>query len=301
MGCSNERTIEGKKTPNSGYPVCRLTIPLEEEVDAMAALNDEKLVLGAQNKLQLFEAENKSITTISSRNKEHKKRINCLIKLLNGYIASGGQDTTIKIWDIEKKDLINTLEGHTSMIWTIGELKGNKLISGADDRQSKIWDLKTKKYEDFCKTNNHISGIAILDNNKVIIASGKNIFLYDLKTKEQESFLDIAVWSLKVLSNGDVACGLGNGLLYIINVTDEILIKTKFPRGHNKTINFIIELDNHKIVTSSDENDLILWDPQDTESIYFLKGHTDIVTSLCLISGTRFASASRDKTLKIWE
>ena len=94
---------------------------------------------------------------------------------------------------------------------------------------------------------------------------------------------------------------MGNGLLYIINVTDEILIKTKFPRGHNKTINFIIELDNHKIVTSSDENDLILWDPQDPESIYFLKGHTDIVTSLCFISGTRFASASRDKTLKIWE
>ena len=301
MGCSNERTVEGKKNSNSGYPVCRLTIPIEEEVDAMTAYNEKKLVLGAQNKLQLFEAENKSITTISSQNKEHKRRINCLIKLSNGYIATGGQDTTIKIWDIEKKDLIATLEGHTSMIWEIGELKGNKLISGGDDRLSKIWDLKTKKGEDFCKTNNHISGIAILKTNKVIIASGKNIFLYDLETKQQESFLDIAVWSLKVLSNGDVACGLGNGLLYTITVTDEILIKTKFPRGHNKTINFIIELDNHKIVTSSDENDLILWDPQDPESIYFLKGHTDIVTSLCFISGTRFASASRDKTLKIWE
>jgi WD40 repeat protein len=301
MGCSNERTVEGKKNSNNGYPVCRLTIPLEGEVDAMTAYNEKKLVLGCQNKLQLFEAENKSITTISSQSKEHKRRINCLIKLSNGNIASGGQDTTIKIWDIEKKDLITTLEGHTSMIWEIGELKGNKLISGGDDRLSKIWDLKTKKGEDFCKTNNHISGIAILKNNKVIIASGKNIFLYDLQTKQQESFLDIAVWSLKVLSNGDVACGLGNGLLYTITVTDEILIKTKFPRGHNKTINFIIELDNHKIVTSSDENDLILWDPQDPESIYFLKGHTDIVTSLCFISGTRFASASRDKTLKIWE
>ena len=140
-----------------------------------------------------------------------------------------------------------------------------------------------------------------MKNNKVIIASGKNIFLYDLKTKQQESFLDINVWSLKELSNGDVACGLGNGLLYIIQVTDELLIKTKFPQGHKKTINCIIELDNHKIVTSSDENDLILWDPNDPESMYLLKGHTDIVTSLCLISGTRFVSASRDKTLKIWE
>ena len=298
MGCGNERTIEGKKTLNNGYPVCRLTVPLTTEVFSIAALNNDKLVLGAKNELQLFEGENKSITTISS---EHKGRINSLIKLSNGNVASGGQDNTIKIWDIGKKEVICTLTGHTSIIWEIRELEGNKIISASDDNKSKIWDLKTKKNEDLCKSNRHISGIAVLKNNKVVIASGKNIFLYDIKTKQQESFLDINVWSLKELSNGDVACGLGNGLLYIIQVTDELLIKTKFPQGHKKTINYIIELENHKIVTSSDENDLILWDPNDPESMYLLKGHTDIVNSLCFISGTRFASSSKDKTLKIWE
>lgn len=298
MGCSNERTVEGNKTINSGYPVCRLTIPLQTQVTAIASLNNERLVLGSKNEISLFEGENKNITTIS---KEIKGRINCLIRLSNGNVASGGQDTTIKIWDIDKKQLVSTLTGHTSMIWEIRELDGNRLISASDDNKSKIWDLKTKKNEDLCKSHRHISGLAILKNNKVVVASGKNIFLYDLKTKEQESFLDISVWTLKELSNGDVAAGLGNGLLYIIQVTDELIIKTKFPRGHNKTINYIIELDNHKIVTSSDENDLILWDPNDPESMYMLKGHTDLVTCLCFISGTRFVSTSKDKTLKIWE
>ena len=298
MGCNNERTIERKKAPNSGYPVCRLTVPLLGEVDAMTSIGNDKLVLGAKDELQLFEGENKEISVIS---KEHKNRINCLIKLSNGQVVSGGQDTTIKVWDIDKKECLYTLKGHTSIIWDIRELPDNKLISASDDNKSKIWDLNTKKDEDFCKSTRHISSIAILKNNKVVLASGRNIFLYDLKTKQQESFLDISVWSLKELSNGDVACGLGNGLFYIISVTDELLIKTKFQRGHNKTINFIIELENHKIVTASDENDLILWDPTDPDSMYILKGHTDIVTSLCFISGTRFASSSRDKTLKIWE
>ena len=293
------RTVENNQNENKGYPVCRLTIPLTSEIDAMAALSDDKLVLGAKNELQLFEGENKSLTQIS---KDYKGRINCLIKLSNGNVASGGQDCTIKIWDIDKKEIISTLSGHTSMIWEIRELDNNQLISASDDNKSKIWNIKTKKNEDLCKCSRHVSSIALLKKtNKVVVASGKNIFLYDLKTKQQESFLDISVWSLKELSNGDVAAGLGNGLLYIIQVTDELLVKTKFPQGHKKTINCIIELDNHKIVTSSDENDLILWDPSDIESIYFLKGHTDIVTSLCFISGTKFASASRDKTLKIWE
>ena len=299
MGCASGRTVEKDKKENKGYPVCRLTVNLTTEVGAITALNDEKLVLGAKNELSLFEGENKTITSIS---KDYKGRINCLIKLSNGNIASGGQDCTIKIWDIEKKQILTTLTGHTSMIWEIRELENDQLISASDDNKSKLWNIKTKKSEDFCKCSRHVSSIAVLKKtNKIVIASGKNIFLYDLKTKQQESFLDISVWSLKELSNGDVAAGLGNGLLYIIQVTDELLVKTKFPQGHKKTINCIIELDNNKIVTSSDENDLILWDPNDTESMYLLKGHTDIVTSLCFISGTRFASASRDKTLKIWE
>jgi WD40 repeat protein len=68
-----------------------------------------------------------------------------LIKLSNGQIASGGQDNTIKIWDIDKKELLYTLEGHTSIIWEIRELEKNKLISASDDNKSKIWDLNTKK------------------------------------------------------------------------------------------------------------------------------------------------------------
>ena len=298
MGCGSGRTVEGQKQLNSGYPVCRLTIPLISEVYAIAPYNNDKLVLGAKNELQLFESENKSIITIS---KEHKGRINCLIRLSDGRIASGGQDNTIKIWDIDKKQPIYSFKEHTSIIWEIRELEGNRIMSGSDDNKSKIFNLKTHKCEDFCKCSRHISGIAVLKNNKVIIASGQNIFLYDLKTKQQESFLDIKAWALKELSNGDVAVGLGNGLLYIISVTDELLIKTKFPRGHNKTINYIIELDNHKIVTSSDENDLILWDPSDPDSMYVIKGHTDIVSTICFISGTKFVSTSRDKTLKIWE
>ena len=54
MGCGNERTVEGKKSSNGGYPVCRLTVPLTIEVDAIAPLNNEKLVLGAKNLLQQY-------------------------------------------------------------------------------------------------------------------------------------------------------------------------------------------------------------------------------------------------------
>ena len=300
MGCGNGRTTENYRK-NNGYPICLITISLTTEVDALIALNDNKLILGGKEELQIFESENKTIKEIS---KEINGRINCLIKLSNGNIISGGQDNTIKIWDINKKENLFTLKGHTSIIWDIHEIEDNKLISASDDNKSKIWDLNTKKEIcDLYQSNKQISSIAVLKNNKILLASGKELLLFNLNTKKQECSLEIkrGVWSLKELSNGDIAVGISNGLLYIIQITDKILIETIFVQGHKKTINCIIELDNHKLVTSSDENDLILWDPNEPDSMYLLKGHNDIVTSLCYISGNKFASASRDKTLKIWE
>jgi WD40 repeat protein len=303
MGCESGKTVDSSNNSNTnnGYPMCKLTIPLTMDVDALTAISDDKIILGGIEELQLFDGETKTISQIS---KEHNGRINCLIKLSDGRLASGGQDNTIKVWDIEKKQTIFTLKGHTSIIWDIREIEGNKLISASDDNKSKIWDLNQKK--EICtlfSSHRHISAIAVLKNNRIILSSGRQVILFNLNTKQQESCLDIkkGVWSLKALSNGDVAAGLGNGSLYIIQVTDELIIKTIFCKGHKKTINSIIELDNHKIVTASDENDLILWDPNEPESMFLIRGHTDFVTCLCFISGNRFASASRDKTLKIWE
>ena len=157
------------------------------------------------------------------------------------------------------------------------------------------------KFENINIRSYGISSIVILDNNKVLLASGKNILLFDINTKEQLSVLDISSWSLLKLINGDIAVGLGDGLLFLVKVTDEILVKSKFARGHNKTINSIIQLENNKIITCSDENDLIMWDYTEPDSIYFIKGHNNIATAMCLIERNKFVSVAKDNTLKIWE
>jgi len=302
MGCSGEKTQEGKKAIIYSNPVCRMTIELTKEYYSITSIDDEKLVLGGREIIDLYDPLTKSISTIL---KGHNGRINCMIKLSNGNLASGGQDGIIKVWDLKKMVELFSLKGHKSIIWDIREIADNKLISGSDDNKSKIWDLKKKKeILELCGSHRQISSIAVLKNNKVVLASGKHIFLYNLKTKNNENCMDIKntqIWAVKELANGDVAVGLGNGGLYTVKVTDELAIKTKFIYGHKKTINYIIELDNHKMVTSSDENDMVLWEPNEPDSMNIIKGHTDMVTCICFIRGTKFVSISKDNTLKFWE
>ena len=300
MGCSHSATKDedtGKK--NYGFPTCRKSINLEKKVDSIIVHDLQQIFLGAKDELQLLDLKTDNISCFS---KEHIGRINVLIKLKDGRIASGGQDKKIKIWNIDSKESLMTLEGHTSMIWSLGEINENKLISGSSDKRALIWDLKEKKLDFELYKDKEISAVLQLKNGKVLVCSENNLCLFDLDTKQKLTDLEVptGMWSIKELHNGNVAIGKGNGEICILEIGNEIKIKLTL-RGHKKAINSIIELENHRLVSCADENNMILWDLDDPEGKYFIEGHTNKVSSLALLSGNKFVSVSIDQTLKIWE
>ena len=282
MGCASGRTIEGTGKENKGFPVCRKTIELQKLVDSMVAYDQNRIILGAKDELQILDISDGVITALST---EHKGRINCVIKLSNNEIVTAGQDA-----------------GHKSMIWCINEIKGDKLISGSSDNTALIWDLKSKKLDFELYKDKEISVAIQLKTGNVLLCSSDKLILFDLKSKKQLTNFEIkpGVWCIRELSDGSVAAGFGNGDIGILEVGNEIKVKLTL-KGHKKTVNSIIELGNHKLVSSSDENNMILWDLTDPEAKYFIEGHTDNVTALTHINGNKFASVSKDKTLKIWE
>ena len=300
MGCFQGRTIEEDRSKeNHGFPTCRKSINLEKLVDSLADYDSEKIFLGAKDELQLLDLKTDTITCFSN---EHKGRINVLIRLKDGKIASGGQDKLIKVWDINSKESLMTLEGHTSMIWALNEVAGNKLISGGSDKRALIWDMNEKKLDFELYKDKEISVAIQLKTGKVLLCSSDKLILFDLDSKKQLTNYEIkpGIWSIIELSDGNVAAGYGNGDIGILTIGDEIKEKL-ILKGHKKTVNSIIELDNHKLVSSSDENNMILWDLEDPEGKYFIKGHTNNINCLTHLYGNRFASVSLDKTLKIWE
>ena len=299
MGCGESKIIDSTGKENKGYPVCRSTIELTTLVDSMAAYDNNRIILGARDELQILDYSNKNITPLS---KEHKGRINCVIKLSNNDIVTAGQDKTIKVLKIDSASSLMTLSGHNSMIWCINEITGNKVISGSSDNRAIIWDLNKKKLDFELIKDKEISVALQLKTGKVLLCSASKLLLFDLDSKKQLTSFEIkpGVWSIKELSNGNVAAGYGNGEVGILEIGNEIKEKT-ILKGHKKTVNSIIELDNHKLVTSSDENNMILWDLNDPEAKYIIEGHTNNVSCLTHLSGNKFASVSLDKTLKIWE
>ncbi|GBC02923.1 hypothetical protein RclHR1_00490009 [Rhizophagus clarus] len=53
------------------------------------------------------------------------------------YVASGGMDGKVKVWKVENRELILSLEGPDEIVWLDWHPKGNILLAGAND--STIW------------------------------------------------------------------------------------------------------------------------------------------------------------------
>lgn len=59
------------------------------------------------------------------------------------YIALAGKDSVIKVWNLNKGKLIQTLKGHSDIMWTLSITPDDSLlVSASYDKTIKFWDVK---------------------------------------------------------------------------------------------------------------------------------------------------------------
>ncbi len=60
--------------------------------------------------------------------------------LSNNILASGSQDKTIRIWDLNSCKLLKTLNGHVDTVSCLAKLTHDELVSGSFDKTIRIWN-----------------------------------------------------------------------------------------------------------------------------------------------------------------
>ena len=58
------------------------------------------------------------------------------------WVASAGEDSTVKVWDSHTGKLVRSFRGHTGLVSSLAfSPDGRRLISGSRDHTVKVWDL----------------------------------------------------------------------------------------------------------------------------------------------------------------
>ena len=206
-------------------------------------------------------------------------------------IATGGNDQTVRLWNVETGRHIKTLTGHIDNVnsvsfspdgQTIATASGGSLIVGNGDNTVRLWDVNTGRH---IKTLTDVKSLMI-----VITFDGDEIGgEYVSGTMDDDEIVLIVDGSEETFDTFDLE--------------EATIIGHRESKGHTDSVNSVsFSPDGSTIASGSDDDTVRLWDVNTGTHIKTLTGHTDLVRSVSFSpDGSTIASGSDDDTVRLWD
>ncbi|CAM6039015.1 unnamed protein product [Sphagnum compactum] len=199
----------------------------------------------------------------------HEEDVRGLCANVDGRIATGSRDKSVRIWTAPEGEIggylvTKTLVGHTSFVGPIAWLAPSEdfpeggLVSGGMDTRVLVWNLETA------------SIVQDLQGHKLQITS------------------------VAVDANGDILSASVDSTVrrWRMGKTLEVL------HGHKGPVQAVLSLPSGEIVTGSSDTTLKLW--KGTTCVHTFSGHSDTVRGLALMPNIGILSASHDGSVRLW-
>ena len=110
-------------------------------VYSMAMLPNGDLASSGVGVIQIWDGRN-GFTLKKNLNLNEDSKIWSVASLESVFLVGAGADKTIRIWDVEKGVVAQSLDGHKSQIKSIVVLPNGDIVSGSEDGQLGVWILK---------------------------------------------------------------------------------------------------------------------------------------------------------------
>lgn len=182
------------------------------------------------------------------------------------YLASGGADRTVKLWEAATGKLLHTFRGHRGTVLTVKfSPDGNNIASGSADGTIKIWGTTSGVEVKTLEGHSDMVGTIDYDQQGQWLVSGSRD-----KT--------VKLWNL---STG--------------------YVKHTF-KEHSQIISGVGFDPGGKRIVSTDGINLNIWNSSTFQLEKIIKGHKDHIMAVSFNSdGSKLITGSRDGSLKMWQ
>jgi len=223
-------------------------------------------------------------------------------------LASGAEDGTIRLWNLEKFQCTQILSHHQKAVNCIKFSPNGKILASASwDKTVKLWDLDT--FDEIATLTGHTDSVEVLDisMDNLLLASGSNdqtIRLWDIRKKQPLHTFDSFSDTIRSLCFSPDGLQLAAGSWDIIYLWD-VLSKKSIRTFKGQTKNYISALDiapdGLTLAAGSHDKTIRLWDMTSKKQSLKLQGHLRRVNCVAFSpDNLTLASGSHDKQVKLW-
>jgi WD40 repeat protein len=228
---------------------------------------------------------------------------------------SGGDDRTVRVWDVNGGGQQDMLTGHSAPVRSVAvSADGMLAVSGSDDGTVQVWDLATAR-----RVRELVSGTrrAVLTGHSgpvrsvavsadgMLAVSGSDdgtVRVWDLAIGSQPSPTAVEPDSmLAVTADGTFALKEGeNGTVLVWNKVTDCEV-ARLDKQSDPAPPMVITQDN-MVAIAVNANALVVWDLPSRRPQAQLVGHRGPVSCLTVTAdGTMAISGGIDRTVRVWD
>ncbi|MGW2287103.1 NB-ARC domain-containing protein [Streptomyces phaeochromogenes] len=225
------------------------------------------------------------------------------------WLATAGDDATVRIWDRTTGECTATLTGHSGWVRSVAIAPdGTWLATTGNDKQVRIWDRTTGECTaTLAGHSGWIHSVAIAPDGTWLATTGsdKTVRIWDRATRLCTATLTghtRAVNSVAIAPDGTWLATTGNDKQ--VRIWDRTTGRcTATLTGHTNWVRSVaITRDGTWLATTGDDATVRIWDRVTGECTATLTGHTRGVNSVAIApDGTWLATTGNDKQVRIWD